>query len=179
MAEDEIKLDEDVEQKSGGIGKKLMKMGLVIMILAAQLCVAYFMVGRLVLSKQIPSTTSEEVLERAASDPASSEENGPKEMGEVYMLQDIVVNPAHTGGMRYLVTSMGLELSDPSLEKEMEKREPQIRDQVITLLSRKGVEELVDVSRREEIREELLTAINAQLVGGKVRKLYFVKYVLQ
>ena len=173
MAEDEIQLDEH-EEGSVGIGKKLMKMVVVIMVLAAQLAVSYLMVGRLVLSKQISSATSEDALEES-----TSPDEELQEMGEVYILKDIVVNPAHTHGMRYLCTTMGLELGDKELETEIEKKEPLIRDQVITLLSMKDVEELVDMARREHIREELLTAINDQLGRAKVRKLYFVKYVMQ
>ena len=57
--------------------------------------------------------------------------------------------------------------------------EPLIRDQVITLLSEKRVEELVDIAQRENIREELRVSINEQLSRAKVRSLYFVKYVFQ
>lgn len=157
-----------------------MKMALVIMVLAAQLGVAYVIVGHLVLSKQVASSASERALsDSTSSDSASSKDTEPPPMGKVYMLEDIVVNPDHTNGMRYLVTSLGLELSDPKLENEIKKREPLIRDRLITLLSGKGVEELTDVTRREQLRQELLNAINKQLRGGKVRELYFVKYVLQ
>lgn len=172
MAEDEIKLDEH-EEGSGGIGRKLVKVALVIILLAVQLSVSYLVVGHLVLPRQAPSVESEEALQDVA---ATDEE--PREMGEVYMLDDIVVNPAHTQGLRYLITTMALELGGADAET-IEKKEPLIRDQVITLLSGKRVEELVDMSQREHIREELLAAINGQLGRAKVRKLYFVKYVLQ
>lgn len=101
------------------------------------------------------------------------------EMGETLILGDLVINPAGSGGRRHLLVSLGLEFHDPMLAAEITKRDPQIRDNLITLLTGQDATVLTDVRYRERIRQSLLKAINYHLKTGEVEKLYFVKYVFQ
>lgn len=100
-------------------------------------------------------------------------------VGEFYMIQDLIINPAATGGRRHLLVSLGLEYHDPKLGEELTKRDPQIRDNLITLLAGQEVSVLTDIHYRENIRTSLLKAVNYHLQQGEVDRLYFVKYVFQ
>jgi flagellar FliL protein len=101
------------------------------------------------------------------------------EVGEFYMINDLIINPAASGGRRHLLVNLGLEYADPLLKAELEKRDPQIRDNLITLLAGQDSNVLTDIRYRESIRQSLLKAVNFYLEGGKVEKLYFTKYVFQ
>ena len=46
----------------------------------------------------------------------------------VYAIKDIVVNPAGTGGTRFLSVSFGFEFNSPELSADFEEREPAVRD---------------------------------------------------
>ena len=113
------------------------------------------------------------------SEPSSASKEKRSEVGEFYMISDLIINPAESGGRRHLLISLGLEYRDPLVEEELSRRDPQLRDNVITLLAGQDISVLSDIRYREKIRSSLLKAINYYLEEGKVEKLYFVKYVFQ
>ncbi|MCX6640541.1 MAG: flagellar basal body-associated FliL family protein [bacterium] len=101
------------------------------------------------------------------------------EPGEFYLINDLIINPAESGGRRHLMVSIGLEYRDALIKLELEKRDPQIRDNLITLLAGQQISVLSDIKFREKIRESLLNSVNYFLEAGQVEKLYFVSYVFQ
>ncbi len=121
------------------------------------------------------------------------EEEEGEHFGKIYMIDDLIINPANSGGRRHLLVSLGLEYFPEEGEKgsggegeeltgvgaELQMREPQIRDNLITLLAGQDINVLSDIKYREKIRQSLLKAVNYYLHEGKVEKLYFVKYVFQ
>ena len=62
---------------------------------------------------------------------------------------------------------------------EIAEREPQIRDILIEILSKRTVEEISVLSAREELRAEIKTAVNHLLVSGEVVGVYLSNFVLQ
>jgi flagellar basal body-associated protein FliL len=106
-------------------------------------------------------------------------EAAKSEVGEFHMISDLIINPAASGGRRHLMVSLGLEYADPLLKAELEKRDPQIRDNLITILAGQEANVLTDIRYRESIRQSLLKAVNYHLESGTVEKLYFTKYVFQ
>ncbi len=142
----------------------LMTVGLLIPILAFSA-----FASRLLVKKMFFPTSAPEKKEKAEKEA----------LGEFYMIEDLVVNPASTGGRRHLLVSLGLEYHDPLLKEELTKRDPQIRDNLITLLAGQEVSVLADIQYRENIRRALLDAVNYYLTEGKVARVYFVKYVFQ
>jgi flagellar basal body-associated protein FliL len=114
-----------------------------------------------------------------APPPPPVKEQGHAAVGEFYMIPDLIINPAASGGRRHLLISIGLEYHDPEMEDELAKRDPQIRDNLITLLASQDVNVLTDIRYRENIRRSLLKAVNYYIDEGEVNRLYFVKYVFQ
>ncbi len=147
--------------------KKLKIFIIVFVVLLLQVALCYSMISRFLTPKA-------SVQEEEKQDEAAEEDSG-----EIYIFKDVIVNPADTGGRRYLVVSMGLELDEKKLAGEIEKKEPQIRDAIITLLSQKNVPYLVDIQKKDSLRHEILEIINGNLSQGQVAKIYFVKYILQ
>lgn len=97
----------------------------------------------------------------------------------IYMINNLVINPAKSGGRRHLMVSLGLEYHHSHIKEELVGLEPQIRDNLITLLAGQEMTILADITYREKIRKSLLKAVNYYLEDGQVEKLYFVKYVFQ
>ncbi|TKJ42235.1 hypothetical protein CEE37_00735 [candidate division LCP-89 bacterium B3_LCP] len=97
----------------------------------------------------------------------------------IHMIENLVVNPANSGGRRHLMVSLGLEYHELHVKEELERLDPPIRDNLITLLAGQEMGVLADIKYRERIRKSLLKAINYYIEDGRVEKLYFVRYVFQ
>ncbi len=174
MAEDNSGIMEGIEPSAGSGGsplKKLIIIPIVLLVLAAQTALAYFTMNYFFFSEQPP------VRQAEAKEKKHEGESIPA--GEIYQITDIIVNPAGTQGRRYLVVSLGMEVTGKNAMAEIQLREPQIRDALITLLSSKTLEFLADVLNRESMREEIMTVTNQFVEKGEVIRIYFIGYVLQ
>ncbi|RME23007.1 MAG: hypothetical protein D6800_10415 [Candidatus Zixiibacteriota bacterium] len=97
----------------------------------------------------------------------------------VYAIKDIVVNPAGTGGSRFLSASFGFELDSPELAAEFEEREPLVRDALITILSSKTVAQLTDVKQKEIMRYQIKKRVSQLMGTDGVEAVYYTDFVLQ
>lgn len=93
-------------------------------------------------------------------------------------IDDLVVNPAGSGGTRFLVAALALEAS-PEAQEALGLREAEARDLLLTVLASRTVEELSDVSFREEIRAEIAGALNHMLGFEGVHRVFFPQFVIQ
>jgi flagellar FliL protein len=104
---------------------------------------------------------------------------GEAEASGMVDLGDLVVNPAGTGGRRYLKVKVSLELSDPHLAGAIEARSPQLRDRIIRELTSRTLSELTDPVAKDEMKATMLDEINHILGEDAVGNLYFTEYVIQ
>ncbi|MBF0309165.1 MAG: flagellar basal body-associated FliL family protein [Magnetococcales bacterium] len=171
---------EDVEQQegepsggggSGGIVKILI---LVVPALLIGLGGGFF-VGKKVADKK--------AVETEVKDPHAKEETDKKNpaelVGEMVKLEPFVVNLNEPRGNRYLKTTIQLELEGPALKEELTRRAPQVQDIVLALLTSKTTQELQSLEGKFRLREELLSRINALLVNGSIKRVYFTEFVIQ
>ncbi len=101
------------------------------------------------------------------------------EVGEIHVIEDLVVNPAQSGGSRYVAASVAFEVAKPELIPILELRGPQIKDFLIRILGSRTVAELSDVRTRELLREEIQVEIEKTLGESSIKAVYFVSFVLQ
>ncbi len=92
---------------------------------------------------------------------------------------DLILNPAGTDGSRFLVLSLALELGEGASLSDIEARDPEVRDVILTMLSAKTVQELADVTARPALREELRQLLNELLGGEPIVRLYLPRFVIQ
>ncbi|MDK2820379.1 MAG: flagellar protein FliL [Clostridia bacterium] len=95
---------------------------------------------------------------------------------EKMTMDSIVVNLQEPGLRRYLRTTITLEYADPELKKELEEKDYRIKDTINSILRSKSIEE---IGNEKALKLELLAAINAQLVTGQIRGLYFEEFIVQ
>ena len=100
-------------------------------------------------------------------------------LGPIFSLETFIVNLADKGGSRYLRVTMDLELGDPKLEKELNKRLPQVRDSLLMILPTKRFEDISTVQGKTALRDEILEALNGYLAQGKITNIYFKEFVVQ
>lgn len=101
------------------------------------------------------------------------------EYGAFHEMQGLIVNPAASGGKRYLMVSMALEVANDGVVEQLKEKEIVVHDGTLQILGRHTAEELADISVREQLKEELLAAVNEVVGEGQVSRLYFTQYVLQ
>lgn len=95
-----------------------------------------------------------------------------------HMLANLVVNPANSGGVRFLVASLALDVSERAATL-MAERDAEVRDLVLTVLAAKSVDELSDVASRDRIRSEIRLELNRMLGFDGVSRVFFPQFVIQ
>jgi flagellar FliL protein len=101
------------------------------------------------------------------------------EATQVLVIKDLIINPAGTNGTRFLLTTVGLEVPSVELKAELEQKEIQTRDILNSVLTSKGLEELTIPQFKETLRKEILEKLNANLKTGKIKNVYFSKFIIQ
>ena len=109
----------------------------------------------------------------------SKEETNKPDIGPIYPLEPFIVNLMDPGGKRYLKVTLELELSNEKMKPEMDKRLPQLRDTILTLLSSKSFKDICDLSGKYQLRAEILANLNRYLKTGKVKSVYFTEFIVQ
>jgi flagellar FliL protein len=98
---------------------------------------------------------------------------------EFFRLEPIIVNPAGSNGERYLKAAVALEMHDDAVRAELEKRLPQIKNQINNVLSSKSIKQMQTSEDREKLKREILNHINGILVTGRLSNVYFEEFVYQ
>lgn len=102
-----------------------------------------------------------------------------KRLGAIFSLDAFIVNIGDGDRDRYLKLKADLELSKDTVAEEIEQRLPQIRDLIISLLGSKSFDDVRSIEGKDLLREEMLRRINALLVTGKARSIFFTEFVVQ
>ncbi len=108
---------------------------------------------------------------------ASSETYTPPPMGEIYMIDDLIINPL--GGRRIFMVAIGLEYFAENTAEEITKREPLLRDNLITFFSSQPREVLTNIKYRELLRGRVKKIMDHQLGENTITRVIFVKWVFQ
>jgi flagellar FliL protein len=134
----------------------------------------------------------EEALDGAADPHAAAEGHGDAQAsagdghgggahaaGATYKLDPFIVNINDRERDRYLKLRAELELGKDAAADALEKRNPEVRDLVISLLSSKSFEEIRTIEGKNFLREEIIVRLNALVGAGSVRKVFFTEFVVQ
>ncbi len=104
---------------------------------------------------------------------------GGKDEGASFMLDNLVLNPAGSGGGRYLLTSVSLRYADASLKDKLTARESEIRDVILNVLGTKAVEQLTDIAGRDGLKAEIRAKVDSLLGGKLITGVFFPQFVIQ
>ena len=96
-----------------------------------------------------------------------------------YQMDPIIVNPAESNGERYLKATVSLEAYDPQIINEIDKRLPQIKNQINNILSSKRIEQVQRNEDKERLQREIQSRINGLLSTGNIYNVYFEEFVYQ
>lgn len=107
-----------------------------------------------------------------------AKEKSSKEM-VIYSMEPVVVNLFDPTGKRYLQVSFSFELRDKKLEEEIKNNEPKIRDIIISILSTKTPEDVLQPEAKDLIKAELLQKINSAMGEEVISNIYITQYIVE
>lgn len=156
---------------------KKKKKGLPSIVIYAGIAVVMIVAGYFVGTKFLGSTDK-------AGDAAISESKnqGEEELSvdtEMIELEDIIVNPAGTGGTRFLAVSIGFEITGSKTAQLFERKMPMVRDALISILGSKTIEQLSDAKEKEITRYQIKKRVEYLLKTKNLEAVYFTNFVLQ
>jgi flagellar FliL protein len=162
----------------GGIGLGAVAIGIAL---------AMFVIGPMMNSDSADAGSDGHATEQAADSHGaakkSSGHGGDSKGGQapslMYTIEDIVVNPAGTGGSRFLSTSIGFELGSGHLASEFSERDPIVRDALITILASKTVAQLTDAKQKEITRYQIKKRVSKLMNTDELVGVYYTNFVLQ
>lgn len=165
-------------KESKGFNSKILLIGLPLFII--QLIAVYFITANILLPKiqlhtSSVATDSVETGETNGTDSVKHTELGKY----VYVVEDLIINPAGTDGKRLLLSSIGFDLLTEQNQKELKEKEVLVKDAIISVLSSKDLTHLSDALYRDTLRLEISKRINQLMPQVKINNVYFSKYILQ
>lgn len=101
------------------------------------------------------------------------------EIGVLYPLDTFTVNLKSDQGRRYLKATISLELNGEELGIELDNKSPVIRDRIIRILSSKTLEEISSKKGKQKVSDQIVDTMNAMIVDGSVKSVYFTEFVIQ
>jgi flagellar FliL protein len=104
---------------------------------------------------------------------------GGMSSGPMKKMDSFIVNLTDAQGTRYLKVIMQLEMSNDMLGAEIDRKTPQIRDEIIMLLSSKSFDDISTIAGKRALKRGILNSVNKYLVSGRVLRIYFSDFVVQ
>jgi flagellar FliL protein len=148
--------------------KKILMFGLPIFLIQA--VAVYFLTAKIIYPASV---------KHAVNAPQEETKVDQEQEAQIYVVKDLIVNPAGTKGTRFLLTTIGIEVASPAAKQELEKKEVQVRDILNSILSSKELEELVDGQKKKGLRKEIADQIKKMVPEDQLKNVYFSKFIIQ
>ncbi|MEO7103725.1 MAG: flagellar basal body-associated FliL family protein [Gemmatimonadaceae bacterium] len=160
----------------GGIAKMLPLLGGVIGGLALGGILGFTVLGpKLAHKAPAAPATADSAKASVKSGEAKKGEAAPS----IYQLDNLVMNPASSGGAHFLLMSVALQVKDPSTLETMKGRDAELRDSILRLFSSKNIDQITASNARDTLSVELLAVLDKMFGKGTVSKIYFPQFVIQ
>jgi flagellar FliL protein len=168
MAEEEAK---ETQKKKK---KPILLIAVIIAVLIAGGAFAFFF-----LNKGSSNSAKNAQIQSATSESIMNDKNV-----HIKNLPSMIVNLADPSGDRYLKISLALVMNGKEKPKASESsgdtlEDAIIKNAVITVISTKTSDTLLTLSGKEELKKQLIKAINNALGKDEVRDIYFTDFIIQ
>lgn len=171
MAEEDLPPESETEAEPPKKGGKLVMIGG----LAAGVTLGS-VAGLFVLGPKFAPTPAHAAAKAVKHD---STDIKKAEAAPIYQMDNLVLNPAGSGGTRFLLLSVALEVKDAGTSDMLKGHDAEMRDAILRLFGSKTVDQVSEASSREELRGEVLAELNKMLPAGSIRRVYFPQFVIQ
>lgn len=118
-----------------------------------------------------------------AEDEGNGKATNEPPAASLHLIDNLILNPAGSGGARFLMLSAALELGDAAGIELLKARDAESRDIILRVLGARSVEELSEMSNREGLKKELADSLSVLFPRDRkqkgVRRVYFPQFVIQ
>jgi len=166
--------------KKNGMASLLATVGGVSAGIAIGVAVGLFVLGpRLAPASGAPSPRAGEAAHQEAEAPAEGEHAPSATPSPIYLIENMVLNPAGSNGTRFLLLSVAIAAKDEATIGLIKARDAEVRDHILRLFGSKSVDQVWAASERDGLRKDVLAVLNGLFPGGAVRTVYFPQFVIQ
>jgi len=174
---DEVEEKEEVDEEPE-LEEKSSKAILYTVIIVVQLLIAGFLIWKFVMPEynelaELNEAISEEVEEE------DIEEDEPRELGLMYKIENLTVNPKGTRGMRYAVFEFSLEVEGDDEITMLEKYKTVLIDSYIAYFRNRTMKDLANDELLDSLKLDLSDIANNVIGGEFVNNVYFTRFVLE
>ena len=185
MAKDEQ--DPAAVEAGGGSKKKLIIIGAGVAVAIILGAVVFMMMGKgdkKEAAKEGAEANTEAKAEGGGHGAAAPKEGGGKEgaagaAANIFPLEPFIVNIYDGQELRYLKVKVEMEMAGPGVKAVLDGRLAPIRDAILVLLSSKTMQDIQDIQGKNQLKEEILAAVNKHIPPGQISKIYFTDFVVQ
>ncbi len=162
-----------------GFNLKILLFGIPVFIV--QLIAVYFITANFLLNRmQANGTAAQNQNENKAKPAEVKKESKPVELGKfIYMVDDLIINPANTDGKRLLLSSLGFDVASEQSNAELKAKDVLLKDAIISVMSGKSLTQLANMAYRDTLRVEITKRVTQLMPAVKINTIYFSKYILQ
>ena len=100
-------------------------------------------------------------------------------VSSIYPMEPFIVNIYDGQELRYLKLKVEFEMQNAIVKTELEAKLAPLRDAILILLTTKTMQEIQDLQGKNQLREQILAAVEKVVPPGKVIKVYFTDFVVQ
>lgn len=79
----------------------------------------------------------------------------------------------------YFKGSIVLEITDNNLKTNIEEKNAQIRDGIISILIEKNAEEMLDSTGQKNLKKEIIEKVSSIINSDSINNIYFYDYIVQ
>ncbi|OGR30929.1 MAG: flagellar basal body protein FliL [Desulfuromonadaceae bacterium GWB2_53_15] len=186
MAKDEQ--DPAAVEAGGGSKKKLIIIGAGVAVAIILGAVVFMMMGKgdkKEAGKEGADTKTEAKAEGGGHGGAAAPKEGGGKEGaaaagaNIFPLEPFIVNIYDGQELRYLKVKVEMEMAGPGVKAVLDGRLAPIRDAILVLLSSKTMQDIQDIQGKNQLKEEILAAVNKHIPPGQISKIYFTDFVVQ
>jgi flagellar FliL protein len=135
-----------------------------------------------VVTAAADSAHGEATGEKAAGDHGAAPEGG-ETASSVHLIDNMVLNPAGSGGTRFVMLAAAVEFGDAKYVDAMKARDAEARDVVLRVVGARAVEQLAEMSFRDVLRKELADSLSVLFPKAErahaIKRIFFPQFVIQ
>jgi flagellar protein FliL len=164
---------------TGGGKKKLVLISILVGGLVAGTALGLFVVGPKFVGAPEAHAATTDSTEHEDGEAEGGEDGEGGAESSLHVIENIVLNPARSGGTRFLMMGAAFEAKDGAVVNQLKARDAETRDVVLRVMGAKTVDELAETSNRERLKAELIDSMNVLFKKGAIRRVYFPQFVIQ
>ena len=154
--------------------------GLVLVLIAIGVPLAIFMSKSKVIepksTEKVDVDVSKDDAHKLSKDAEEEVQDGEEILGAIAPLDPFVVN---LKGGRFIRLQLQLEFVERDVPKRLLQRAAIVRDAIITLLTTKTADEMLDREGKEKLRKDVKNLVNEAIRKELVKQVYFTQFVVQ